>query len=547
MNTRVMSIGLDGASWTTLARMVDEGVTPNIASLIRTGASGTLRSTIPPITASAWATFQTGVRPGKHGTYDFAMYSPGSYVAALVNAASLSSLRSIWDILHAEGKAFIRINIPMTYPIQEPAGVTISGLLTPNTRVDFATPPDFQAWLRRELKDYRILETHFELPRLGLDTFVQTATDIERNRTKAATHALDNYPWDFFAINFQSWDIVHHGLWCYIDEGHPDYDLQHWQKIKGFFSVVDEGVGQLIERATDDTLIILMSDHGQGPVGRNVYLNSLLAEIGFLARSKSGRVSEALLRAQELLIRLDRLGLHRRLIPTNTLLKVQQGMYKRLAVDWSQTRAFCINGNVYGQVYLNLKGREQQGIVENGTEREHVLSDLIGRLGAFQDNGQPVVHAVHRGEEIFDGPCARLGPDLVIVPSPGYCFQRRLLPSGEEFIRTPVSGDEETGNHTLDGIVVVRGPGVRSGVKLPQEADIADLAPTVLYALDVAVPTYMDGAPILTAFEGDLVKRKPVRHQELSLDRPGDEQPPQQSEDDERVVMERLRDLGYIE
>ena len=101
---KVMVIGLDGATWDVLQPWMEAGYLPNLASLVVAGTSGRLRSTIPPVTAPAWATFQTGMNPGKHGLFHFTRYQPGSYDTALVNATSIAP-RTLCGLLGDAGKA----------------------------------------------------------------------------------------------------------------------------------------------------------------------------------------------------------------------------------------------------------------------------------------------------------------------------------------------------------------------------------------------------------------------------------------------------------
>ena len=103
---RVFIIGLDGAGWTALNPIMKDGLMPNLHRLIENGSAGILKSTIPPITAPAWTTFQTGCNPGKHGLFDFLAYKPGAYEFSLNSSQSIK-LKTLWEIVSEAKKTAV--------------------------------------------------------------------------------------------------------------------------------------------------------------------------------------------------------------------------------------------------------------------------------------------------------------------------------------------------------------------------------------------------------------------------------------------------------
>ena len=128
---RVLILGLDGVPWSLLDPWLAAGKLPNLARLIANGVRGDLRSTIPYVTAPAWTSCVTGVNPGKHGVFDFAMQRAGDYGITVVNSTSLRA-RPLWAILSEQGRRVGMVNVPVTYPPQPVNGVMVTCMLTPS-------------------------------------------------------------------------------------------------------------------------------------------------------------------------------------------------------------------------------------------------------------------------------------------------------------------------------------------------------------------------------------------------------------------------------
>src|SRR6476659_3468261 len=137
MSNKLLVIGLDGASFDVLDKLIERQYLPNIAALIRGGARGNLETTFPPITAVAWSSFMTGKNPGKHGIFEFVRRDQHSKRELAVNA-SFRQGRAIWDLLGDAGKRVIVHNFPCTYPPHEINGLMIADFMTHRGRTDFA-------------------------------------------------------------------------------------------------------------------------------------------------------------------------------------------------------------------------------------------------------------------------------------------------------------------------------------------------------------------------------------------------------------------------
>jgi predicted AlkP superfamily phosphohydrolase/phosphomutase len=208
---KVMVISLDGVTWDVLGPWAEQGLLPNIARLFTSGVSGKLRSTIPPVTAPAWASFQTGKNPGKHGLAHFTRYQKGTYETPIVDASSIKP-RTIWQMLSERGKRVGIINVPLTYPPVQVNGFMISGMLTPEVVKGFY-PPRLHAELISQIGDYQIFTPVRTVDYLGVRGFVRNLAYLAQKRAEAALYMLSKEDWDFFMVHFQATDILQHALW----------------------------------------------------------------------------------------------------------------------------------------------------------------------------------------------------------------------------------------------------------------------------------------------------------------------------------------------
>ena len=150
---RVLIIGLDGATFDVLGPMIERGRMPNLAAIIREGASGVLNSTQPPITPAAWTTFMTGKGPGRHGIVDFERYDVRTNRLTFNSTMEIRE-KTFWDILSEKGFRVGSINLPMTYPPKRVNGFMISGFDAPSMEAEFTYPRDLKDEILRRFPDY---------------------------------------------------------------------------------------------------------------------------------------------------------------------------------------------------------------------------------------------------------------------------------------------------------------------------------------------------------------------------------------------------------
>ncbi|MEW5987344.1 MAG: alkaline phosphatase family protein [Chloroflexota bacterium] len=543
MSQRIFVLALDGATFDLIKPWAQAGHLPALARLLEQGAHGPLASTLPPVTSPAWPSFMTGVNPGKHGVFDFIEARAGSF--NVVNATSIRS-PSLWELLSAAGRRVGVLNVPVTYPPPPVNGFLVAGLLAPPGR-EIAYPPGFLARYEAELGPYRV--TPGVQHKLGNeDVFIADLENLMEQRTRYALRLMQAEAWDFFMVHYLALDVAQHALWWAMDATHPRHDAEsatrYGNAIRHLYQRADAALGQYLDQLPDDTTVVVMSDHGFGPLHWVVNLNLLLLEAGLLhlKRNPWVQLKAALFRRgltpAAVYRQLARFGLQ------NVVWRVSRQVRNKIVdsflsfedVDWSRTQAYSM-GHV-GQIYVNVRGREPQGMVEPG-EVEEVLQRVVTALESLRDpdSGRPLLERVVRGSEAAHGPYAGRAPDLHVVLDNYRCIAFPLFAADGRIVTRQIRGD--SGSHRREGILLVWGPGVPAGATI-QGARIEDVAPTILHLLGLPVPEYMDGRPLDVVGGSPLVASPAMEYETAATDY----QP--LSAEEEAAVQARLRGLGYL-
>ena len=212
--SRVLVIGIDGVTFDLIHPWAEAGDLPNLAAIARNGASGELRSTIPPNSAPAWTSFMTGMNPGKHGVYGFTRVEPREGYAIRVNSGAVRRAQTVYQLLTEQGRRSIVLNVPMTYPPDPIDGLVVTGIATPGMESQFTYPPELRDEVFRLLPDYILDVRGWGVTAVG-ERRAHILEDILRmvdTRTRLALHLMRTQPWDLFTIVFTATDRAqHHG------------------------------------------------------------------------------------------------------------------------------------------------------------------------------------------------------------------------------------------------------------------------------------------------------------------------------------------------
>ncbi len=561
---KAIFLGFDGLDPVITEKLMAEGRLPNFARLRDQGSYRRLRTTFPALSPVAWSTFATGVNPAKHNIFDFLNRDLRTYAPELSSAkvspakgrlrASVEMRRKsepFWKILGRHAVRSTILRVPVTFPPEAFNGRQLSAMCTPDllgtqgtysrftasdgslagpegTHVPFRvsgarieiqgesyalTKGEYTPWIRLKLGRVhgivRFLLTHSALTdaapgielyatpvqidpenpalpishppfyaiylakllgtysTLGLaeDTsalnegaigegdFLRQAELIQKEREAMFFSALERTRRGVVACVFDTTDRVQHMFY-----GQPEV-------IEPLYCDMDRIVGETLAHVDADTALFVLSDHGFCGFRRGVNLNSWLLREGYLAldagRTASGEYLEG--------------------------------------IDWKRTRAYTFG---LSGVYLNLRGREAQGIVTK-EEATALKDELVHKLTGLMDDGlreeKPIaIQAVYQASDIYRGPYLDAAPDLIIGYAEGY---RAAWDAATGRVTATVFEDNRKawcGDHCVDPPLV---PGVLfSSLRITSDnPGIEDLAPTALSLFGVDAPAWMEGRSVIAA------------------------------------------------
>lgn len=553
---RVLVIGLDGATFDLIKPWAAAGYLPTLKRLLDNGAHGSLRSTVPPMTGPAWTSFATGVNPGKHRLYDWIARERDSYRFLPVTAADCRA-PTLYSLLGQLERRVCVLNVPMTYPPLPVNGVQVSGMPAPSTKVPITYPDGLLDEINEAVGEYLLYpDPGRAYSDSGVDAFLERLYETTDVRVRTLDYLRSREPWDFTMVVFNGTDTVSHALWKYMDESHPLHDpgkaRKYGNAIRDYYQYVDSKLGRIVESLDEDTTLIVMSDHGFGPFHKFIHVNNWLLQQGYMQvqsgmRTKTKRrmfsAGFSPMNVYDTLMRLGLGGLKREVVRGQG-----QGMLKTLFlsfedIDWKRTQAYSL-GNV-GQIYLNVVGREPFGCVRPGTEYEQVRDEIIERLRTLADpeTGNLVVETIYRREELYHGEYLEQAPDIVFLPRKLEYFGFGEYEFGShriiESMRRGISG-----THRMNGIFIAYGADIRPGA-VTDDASLYDLAPTIMYLMEEAVPEHMDGR-VLTEVIVDDDREIALKRWKESHGAGADVGGAELSAEDREVLAERLRSLGYV-
>jgi predicted AlkP superfamily phosphohydrolase/phosphomutase len=541
---KVLVLGLDGATLDLIRPWSEEGKLPALKALMDRGAWGPLESTVPPMTSPAWPSFATGKYPAKHGVFDFVSAHSGSY--NVVNATAVRA-PSLWELLSAHGKRVGVINVPVTYPPRPVHGFMISGLLSPSG-AQVTYPADLLARYEGQGTPYRVMPNVQYKPG-NEELFLQDLEALIEVREQYALRLMHDRSGDLLMVHFLSTDLAQHAMWRHMDPAHPQFEPGNpcRDAIERIYRRVDRAVGALVAEAGDETTTIVMSDHGFGPLHGVVNLNILLWQQGLLRfrRDPLTRVRAALFRhgitpklAYGIVARLNLQNIVAR-VAKSTRNAVYNKFLSFDDIDWTRTVAYSL-GHM-GQIYINLAGREREGIVARGAPYEAAIERVVDALGTLTTpDGRPMVERVFRASELPGGPYAEDGPDLHLVLDGYRYISCPLFATDGHVLSKQIRGD--SGSHRMQGTLIAAGPQVQPAGRV-EGMRIVDLAPTLLSLLDCPVPEDMDGRALTQLLAVEAVERD-----DLPAAMAWDPGPAlaRLSQDEDAELQRRLRGLGYL-
>lgn len=530
MKKKVIVIGLDGGTLDYVLPWINE--LPAFKYLLDNGCWGTLKSVIPPHTAPAWPSYLTGRNPANHGIFSF-FYKNVNNEIEFIDSGHIAE-PTILDLISNYAKKVISINVPVTYPPWNINGIMISGMLTPpNTK--FCTPEK----IANEIPYYKV-EPDVSFNEKNIEHFLDVVYDTLYRREKATFYLMSKYEWDFLTVVFRASDIISHTFRKFLNPDEPLHK-KYGNEILNLYKKIDKILDRFIKQMDKNTILIIMSDHGHGEFKKMINLNiwlshngylkfksDLLHKIKFLAVKSGftqGKVYNILskLELQNIVMKFSR----------EKRYKGQTLFLSFKDIDWDRTSAYALGP--FGQIYINKYKTTNQK-----SEYEHLRDELIMKLKEIKDpeDGTQIFEKVLKKEEVYSGKFLENAPDLYLIPHKYEYASYELLASSFKLFEQAPKG--WTGTHKLHGIFIAFGDGVKRNYKV-KDANIIDLAPTVLSILNLPVPDDIDGQVIKSIFEKE-IKIQVVRSEKIKVRH-------EEKKDivkDDKKIEKRLKSLGYL-
>lgn len=540
---RVLVIGLDGATFDVLRPMMADGRLPRLKEAMDAGASGTLYSTVPPITPAAWTTFLTGKQPGRHGILDFESYDVTTGNINLNSARRVAHIRNLWQILSEKGFKVGSVNVPMTYPPLPVNGFVVTGFETPGPQSEFTHPRELREDILQRWPDPTLRSKWKGGANCSDQDFVVNMNYVAGSFRQGVdmTRTLgDRFGWDVLMVVFKLVDNLQHKTWKYLDPRFAGRNPHRAEQTKQCLDRMDEAVGELLDYAkAAQAAVMIVSDHGHGSQDGKCFPNRLLEKWGYLKlRGPLARVAG---RTRRVIDRYYDKGRRRAIVPIHNI-------ERHVPVDFAGTQACVMHAGNAGFLYINLKNRQPGGIVDPA-EYEALRAELIARFRGLDCRvktpwGETIdlFPEVYKPEELYnvlreDEPWL---PDLLLIQHECLSVVRRLY--GRKIVDWE-SYDRLEGTHRKEGIFIAAGPGVCHNPDVI--AQLGDCAPTICALLGLRVPEDMEGRVLEEIFVSKPVVERERAGKVLGAATASTEKV--YSEADEKEITERLTNLGYLE
>ncbi len=533
--SRIMIIGIDGASWTAIKPLISNGTMPFLKEMVKGGSSGILRSVIPPVTAPAWSSFMTGKHPDMHGVFEFRCFDVEKKADYLTNSSYIQS-ETIWQILSRHNKKIISMNVPYTYPVYDVNGILISGMDTPSKDSSYCNSPSIKEIINKKYPDYVPVMDAWDMKKVSNETnalkYIMELEKIIDVKVKVAQYLLSEYEWDVSMVHFQETDYIQHALWDKIAESVNGVGSKPLHEaIRNFYRKIDNSIGSLWDIAdSEETSLIIISDHGFTDHRGVIFPNVAHEKSGLLMRENNNlflsNLKKSMKNSDNPFIKLgyslqkkvrDALRVERS-VTTHEKIK-QRSIYESIPVMWDKSYAVMVMGSQNAFIYIKD---------ENYAE---TCKDILKNM--CNEKGEPVFDSILSLNKAYGRTECDKGNMLIAIPREGYSVSRMFHDVAfEKNISFP-------GIHHPEGVFIAYGNNIKG--ELRNDLCLIDIVPTCLYLLGLPVPSDMDGkvAGSILKKEGKVLMEEVVNRQ--SPEKRG------YDEESEEMVKERLRSLGYIE
>ena len=451
---KLVVIGLDCATPRTLFEdFLDD--CPNIKKMVEYGVYGKLRTCDPPITIPAWMVMSTGKKAGTLGLYGFRHRKENSYDDYWIATSYKIKEPKVWDIIAEKGLKSCILGVTPTYPVQPINGNLVSGFITPDINSNYTYPPELKDEIRKYVGKY-ILDANFRVE--DKEILLKEIYEMTKIQFKTIKYLMTNKDWDYFKFVIIGLDRFHHAFWKYYDKEHQKYESGNdfEGEMRKYYKYLDQEVGEILDLVDEDTIIMIVSDHGAKAMKGLVCVNMALEKLGLLKFKVKPKPGTRLLDAK---------------------------------IDWENTYAWGWGG-YYARIFLNVEGREPYGII-NPKNYEKMRDEIIKKIKSIKDdNGNPMNTIVYRPEDLYEI-IKEDAPDLMV-----YFDDLNWRSAGTVGYDSMYLDENDTGPddavHAWFGVYIIYDPKKKIGKNVGIKS-ILDIAPTSLKILSVDIPKDMEG------------------------------------------------------
>lgn len=442
---KLFVLGLDGATWDLLDPWIEAGDLPNLKALRDQSAWGTMNSVVPYLSPPAWTSAITGVNPGRHGIFDF-QHRLSQQATIVTETANSRHSPPIWMMLKGRGLKCGVVNVPMTSPPDQLDGFMVSGFPHLPT-IDWAEPRALEERLKG--MGYLLDEMEMKLPAGEEDRiYARYLASLQKRAEIVKTlYAEDEY--DLFWVVYTETDRVQHCFWQFDDPASPKYTAERAARwggsIKKLWIEQDRIIGEMLGMLAPNTWVLVVSDHGFGPMHRELRIQNFLRAPGSTVSADE---------ADEL---------------------------------------FSLDRSDAARLYLREPGKDPGGHL-SPNERKELEQRVVAALAGATDpkTSEKPVDVAYSRDQVFVGRYAEKGPTLTLQPSGAWAFTVGDMDTDYQAAPFDDCTSSLSGWHRMNGIFALRGPGVRPG-HLARTYSLLDVVPTCLYVLEQAMAEDLDG------------------------------------------------------
>ncbi len=498
--TKVLLIGIDGATWKVMTPLIEQGKLPNIKQLMDKGAWGNLETEQPLCSEVIWTTISTGKSPKKHGITNRLMQDPDT--GDMVTASSdMVKVKRIWSILSENKKKVGMIGYRMSWPPDKVNGIMISDRIDKEYYLskDYSCPPFAELCSKEEFdKFFKIRDRLFPPWGKGKKD-IRSVEERDNFMVNFSRHIIQKHDFDFFSLYIYGTDVLSHLFWKYLFPERFTISekqiTQYKDVINDYYIFCDDVIGDLLKRVDEETIIIIVSDHGFGTEPRAHYYIFY-----------------------DLYSFLDLCGLTKIEINSKTAsLEIKNNKSTR------DVKTVKIAGALTPEEFI--EAREKAKTILESVKIKEINIPVFYIARDTQDGFVIEIDYHYLNQDISYH---------IRVKDKDYEIKEFLSPY-------PFSG-----NHDKQGIIIVSGKNISQNKTL-ETATIYDITPTILYVMGLPVAKDMKGKVLIEAMDNDLLRRNPIRYIDTyeTGEKKKVEKPVRSPQDEERLI-EMMRSLGYI-